>query len=70
MKKILLILGIITVLLIAVVYFFSTGGQRAEKSLKNANPIFHTVVEGGSCRDGQGDCQGGLTCTSGVCAKP
>ena len=70
MKKILLILGTITVLLIVVAYFFSTGGQRAEKSLKSANPTFHTVLEGGNCRDGQGDCQGGLTCVSGVCAKP
>ena len=56
--------------LAVLLYIFSTGQQRTETQLKNDNPTFHTITEGGKCRDGMGDCIGGLTCSDGVCAKP
>ncbi len=68
--KLILILAIVVVLFLAgLIYFVNTGQQRAESELLKENPNFHTVPEGGACRDGKGDCQGGLTCTDGICTK-
>ncbi len=68
-SRILAIVIIIVFFLAGLIYFINTGQQRAESKLLKENPIFHTIPEGGACRDGKGDCQGGLTCTDKICTK-
>ena len=74
MKKIIIIvvavLAVLALLVFAVGYLLSKGREAGQEQARNDNPLFHTVEEGGACRDGEGDCQAGLTCTNGYCAKP
>ena len=66
-----LIVVIVLILLgLSVNYLMKASQENAERQLREKNPLFHTVPEGGSCRDGEGDCQGGLTCVSSICSKP
>jgi len=70
-KKFIIIMAVVVLIgLVVFAIYFSQGQQIAETQGKSNNPIFHTVIEGGICRDGMGDCAGGLTCSDGICAKP
>lgn len=70
MKKILIIVLGVLVMLAGVIYFINTGEKRATEKATKENPLFHTVVEGGVCIEGRGDCEVGLTCSGGTCQKP
>ena len=74
MKKIIIIivavLAVLILLAVGVGYLLNKGREASQEQAKNDNPLFHTVEEGGVCRDGEGDCQAGLTCANGYCAKP
>lgn len=69
-SKLILALAIVIIAVVLLAGLIaSTGQQSAESELKKNNPIFHTLPEGGACRDGKGDCQAGLTCVNERCAK-
>ena len=71
-KIVLLVAGVIILLVLAaaaVIFFLNSSGNAAQQELRQANPIFHTVPEGGACVPDRGDCQAGLTCNNGICAK-
>ncbi|PJB22803.1 hypothetical protein CO112_02415 [Candidatus Dojkabacteria bacterium CG_4_9_14_3_um_filter_150_Dojkabacteria_WS6_41_13] len=73
MKKAIVVILVVAGLVLLGLFlggFLGNSQEKAESERKQANPIFHTVKEGGVCRDAQGDCEGGLTCVAGVCAKP
>lgn len=54
------------------IFLISTNSSKenAQNNLRQDNPNFHTVEEGGVCTDGAGDCIDGLTCVNSICQKP
>ncbi len=66
-----LVVVIVLILLgLSLNYLMKNSQENAERQLREKNPLFHTIPEGGSCRDGEGDCLVGLTCVSSICSKP